>query len=144
AKEKSDPSETALLVIGQGTAEPKGIAAVEAFTARLMPLLPYPHAVSCFAESAPPSIPEGIERCIALGAKSVVAFPSLLFTGVTWRRIQTRIQAMREQHPNLPIRMTDPFGIDPLLAEIVWEGIKSAKPIEEGRSGVVIKKVEDG
>lgn len=137
AKEKSHPAETALLVIGQGTTEPKGLAAVEAFAERLKPLLPYPHAVPCFVESTSPSIPEGIGRCIALGAKSVVAFPCLLFTGVTWRRIQEQIQAMRDRHPGLPIRLADPFGIDPLLAEIVWEGVKNAGPIAgEGEAEV--------
>lgn len=137
AKEKNNPNATALLVIGQGTTEPKGLAAVEAFTERLKPLLPYPHAVPCFVESASPSIPEGMARCIELGAKSVVAFPCLLFTGAIWQRIQAQIQAMRDRHPGLPIRLAGPFGTDPLLAEIVWEGIKNAKPIAGEREAEV-------
>lgn len=128
-KDKSDPKETALLVIGRGTLEPKAIAATETFTDQLKPLLPYAHAVHCFAEVVPPYIPEGLARCIELGAKSVVAFPCLLFTGITLQRMKIKIQMMREKHPDLSIRLTDYLGIHPLLAEIVWEGIKSAHPI---------------
>ena len=131
AKDRSDPNETALLVIGRGTLEPKAIAATETFTAQLKPLLPYSHAVHCFAEVVPPYIPEGFARCIESGAKSIVAFPCLLFTGIILQRMHIKIQMMREAHSGLSIRMTDYLGIHPLLAEIVWEGIKSSRPIGE-------------
>jgi sirohydrochlorin ferrochelatase len=129
AKDKSDPKETALLVIGGGTLEPKAVAATEAFTDQLKPLLPYAHAIHCFVEVVPPYIPEGFARCVVLGANSIVVFPCLLFTGITLQRIHIKIQVMREKHPGLSIRTADYFGIHPLLAEIVWEGIKSSRPI---------------
>lgn len=139
AKDKGDPKETALLVIGGGTLEPKAVAATEAFTTRMKPRLPYAHAVHCFAEIVPPSIPEGFARCVELGAKSVVAFPCLLFTGMTLQRIMIKIEMMRAEHPGLAIRLTDSFGIHPLLAEIVREGIKASRPIGARENKLRIK-----
>jgi len=132
AKERSDPKETALLVVFRGASEPKAVAAAESFADRLRPLLPYPHVVHCFAEVVPPYIPEGFSRCIELGARSVVAFPCLLFSGIVLQRIEIMIQTMRERHPAISIRMADYFGVHPLLAEIVWEGIKASRPVAGG------------
>jgi sirohydrochlorin ferrochelatase len=131
SKDRTDPKETALLVIGRGTLEPRAIAATEAFTVQMKPRLPYAHAVHCFAEVVPPYIPEGFARSIELGARSIVAFPCLLFTGIILQRMHIKIQMMREKYPDLSIRMTDYLGIHPILAEIVWEGIKTARPVKK-------------
>lgn len=129
AKERSDPKGSALLMVASGTSEPKAIAAAEAFTGGLKRLLPYADSILCFADLASPGIPEGFARCAGMGAKGVVVFPSLLFAGTTLQRIEKEVDLMRRRHPDLPIRVTGHFGIDPLLAEIVWEGIKNSRPI---------------
>ncbi|HLG22814.1 MAG TPA: sirohydrochlorin chelatase [Candidatus Manganitrophaceae bacterium] len=126
-----EPHKTALLVVGRGTLEPKAIAATERFADQLKPTLPYPHAVHCFAEVVPPYIPDGFARCVELGAASVVVFPCLLFTGIILKRIQKQVETIREKHPDLSIRTAGYFGVHPLLAEIVWEGIKASSPIKD-------------
>ncbi len=126
---KAPISEAALLVIGRGTREETSILAAVEWTRGLG--LPYPHAVCCFAQVAAPSISEGFKKCVQSHATTVVVFPCLLFSGVVLKGVHEEISVMQRQYPKLSILTAGHFGVHPLLAEIVLEGIKDSKPIEE-------------
>lgn len=123
---------TALLLVANGSGESRGIEAVERFAAKLKPMFPEVHLLSCFSEIAWPSIPDAFARCVAMGIKSIVVFPCVLFTGRVLRGIHLKVEKLRETYPTLSIRMADTFGIHPLLAEVVWEGIQGAWPVVNG------------
>jgi precorrin-8X/cobalt-precorrin-8 methylmutase len=123
---------TALLLVANGSGESRGIEAVERFAAKLKPMFPGAHFLPCFSEIAWPSIQDAFARCAAMGISSIVVFPCVLFTGRVLQGIRLKIEKLRETYPTLSIRMADYFGIHPLLAEIVWEGIQGAWPVANG------------
>lgn len=123
---------TALLLVANGSGEPRGIEAVERFAAKLKPMFPQVDLLSCFAEIAWPSIPDAFARCIAMGMTSIVVFPCVLFTGRVLQGVHLKIEKLRENYPAVSIRVADYFGSHPLLAEIVWEGLQGAWPVANG------------
>lgn len=123
---------TALLLAANGSGESRGIEAVERFAAKLNPMFPEVHLLPCFSEIAWPSIPDAFARCVATGITSIVLFPCVLFTGRVLQGIHLKVERLRETYPALSIRMAGPFGIHPLLAEVVWEGIQGARPAADG------------
>ena len=123
---------TALLLVANGSGESRGIEAVERFAAKLKPMLPGVCLLSCFSEIAWPSIPDAFARCEAMGMASVVVFPCFLFTGRVVQGVRLKVEKLRETYPALSIRTADYFGIHPLLAEVVWEGVQGAWPIAGG------------
>lgn len=123
---------TALILVANGSSESRGIEAVERFAAKLKPMFPGTHFFPCFSEIAWPSMPDVFGRCAAAGITSIVVFPCILFAGKVLQGIQMKVEKLREAYPALSIRTADYFGIHPLLAEVVWEGIQGAWPVASG------------
>lgn len=128
----AEEDRTALLLVANGSSESRGIEAVERFAAKLGPMFPQVRFLPCFAELAWPSIQDAFARCRAMGITSIVVFPCVLFTGRVLQGIHLRVEKLREIDPALSIRTADYFGIHPLLAEVVWEGIQGAWPVANG------------
>ncbi len=131
----SPPTETgrsAVLVVAHGSSESRGIEAVERFAARLRPMFPGVHFLPCYSEIALPSIQDALARCVTMGITSIVIFPCVLFTGRVLQGIHSKVEKLRETYPTLSIRTAEYFGIHPLLAEVVWEGIHGAWPVANG------------
>ena len=128
----TEAGRSAVLVVAHGSNESMGIEAVERFAARLKPMFPGAHFLPCFSEIALPSIQETLARCVTMGITSIVLFPCVLFAGRVLQGIHAKVEKLREAYPTLSIRMADYFGVHPLLAEIVWEGVQGAWPIAGG------------
>lgn len=128
----AEEDRTALLLVANGSSDSRGIEAVEHFAAKLRPMLPQVHFLPCFAEMAWPSMSDAFARCLGMGIRSIVVFPCVLFTGRVLQGIRARVEKFRQIDPALSVRMADPFGIHPLLAEIVWEGVQGAWPVANG------------
>jgi sirohydrochlorin ferrochelatase len=84
-------------------------------------------------ELAEPSIPRGVEACIAAGATEIIAFPYMLSPG---RHSTTDIPAMvaaaAQAHPAVRVRVTPAFGIESELGEVILRraGIDVAAHVE--------------
>ncbi len=75
-------------------------------------------------EIAPPTIAEGIARCADAGAETVIVFPYFLGPGLhTSETIPELVAAAAPQHPNLKIRVSNPFGLHEGLIDVVLERI---------------------
>lgn len=57
-----------------------------------------------------PTVEEGMERAVKLGAKTVHLVPYLFFTGVLMERMYDKLAAFTEQYPDQQLHMTDYFG----------------------------------
>ena len=125
----TDPRRTALLMVGRGAAEPRVILALQDFVDKLKRVVPFGHVLHCFAEVSPPFIPAGFNRCIDLGATTIVVFPFVLFGGGVYRKICKQADVMRERYLDLIIRTTDYFGVDPLLCDLIAEEIAQSIPV---------------
>src|SRR3954452_19007205 len=75
-------------------------------------------------ELAEPSIATAFARCVERGAKTVVVFPYFLLPGRHWNDDIPRLAAAAaDNHPGIRYLVTAPFGLHPLMAEIMQQRI---------------------
>ncbi len=75
-------------------------------------------------ELAEPSIATAFERCVDRGAITVVVFPYFLLPGRHWNEDIPRLAAAAaERHPGVRYLVTAPFGLHPLMAEVMQQRI---------------------
>ncbi len=75
-------------------------------------------------ELAEPSIATAFDRCVARGATTVVVFPYFLLPGRHWNDDIPRLAAAAAQnHPGVRYLVTAPFGLHPLMAEVMRQRI---------------------
>ena len=71
-------------------------------------------------ELATPTLPEGIDACVADGATDVIVLPYMLSPGRHATEDIPRMAAeAAAKHPAVTVRVSAPLGIHPLLAELV-------------------------
>ncbi len=71
-------------------------------------------------ELAEPSIATAFGRCAKRGAKTVVVFPYFLLPGRHWHDDIPRLAAeAAERHPGIRYLVTAPFGLHPLMSEVI-------------------------
>jgi sirohydrochlorin ferrochelatase len=76
-------------------------------------------------ELAEPSIATAFDRCVARGAKMVVVFPYFLLPGRHWNEDIPRLAAAAAQnHPGIRYLVTAPFGLHPLMAQVIEQRIE--------------------
>jgi sirohydrochlorin ferrochelatase len=76
-------------------------------------------------ELAEPSIDTAFSRCVALGATTVVVFPYFLLPGRHWNEDIPRLAAAAaRRHPGVRYLVTAPFGLHPLMAEVMRQRIE--------------------
>lgn len=76
-------------------------------------------------ELAEPSIATAFGRCVARGAKTVVVFPYFLLPGRHWDEDIPRLTtAAARKHPGIQFLVTAPFGLHPLMAEVMRQRIE--------------------
>ncbi|WP_028589800.1 sirohydrochlorin chelatase [Paenibacillus massiliensis] len=113
--------DTAVLVLGRGSSDPDANSDFYKITRMLWEKLPYKWVESSFIGVTQPSFPEGLERCLRLGAKKIIVLPYFLFTGVLIKRIQEMTLEFAEANPDTVVEMGDYFGFHPQLEELVLE-----------------------
>ncbi len=113
--------ETAVLVLGRGSSDPDANSDFFKMTRMLWEKLPYKWAESSFIGVTQPSFPDGLQRCLLLGAKKIVIMPYFLFTGVLIKRIDEMTAEFAAAHPDIQVEIGGYFGFHPKLVELVLE-----------------------
>ena len=76
-------------------------------------------------ELAEPSIATAFRRCVDRGATTVVVFPYFLLPGRHWYEDIPRLAAAAaSQHPGIRYLVTAPFGLHPLMAQVMRQRIE--------------------
>jgi sirohydrochlorin ferrochelatase len=84
-------------------------------------------------ELAEPSITTAFGRCVARGASTVVIFPYFLLPGRHWHDDIPRLAAdAARQHRGVSYLVTAPFGLHPLMAEVMRDRIEHCLQRAEG------------
>lgn len=113
------PTATAVLLVGRGTSD----AAANADLFRLGRLLWERQRSAlvecCFAGTAVPLVPAGIDRCVRLGARRILVLPYLLTTGLLVKRIHRQALAARAAYPGVLIAVGAHLGIHPALVQLI-------------------------
>lgn len=120
------PEETALLLVGRGSSDPDANSDLFKLSRLLWERLPVNWVETCFIGVTTPTVEEGIQRCIALGAKRIVILPYLLFTGVLMKRIQGWLEGFQNHYPDVEMVMTDYFGFHPGLQKVFLDRVEEA------------------
>jgi sirohydrochlorin cobaltochelatase len=96
-----------------------------------------------FAGPLVPSIQDAFDRCVALGAKTVLAVPVLLLeAGHARSDMPAQVACARRRHPELDLRAAEHLGVHPLMIEMLEERITQTQreldPIESGDIAVLL------
>jgi sirohydrochlorin ferrochelatase len=84
-------------------------------------------------ELAEPSIATAFGRCASRGATTVVVFPYFLLPGRHWHDDIPRLAAdAARQHPGVRYLVTAPFGLHPLMAEVMRDRIQHCLQHSQG------------
>jgi sirohydrochlorin cobaltochelatase len=116
----------AVLLAGRGTSDPDGNADVVKVARLLWEGRGYEFAETAFISLARPSVPEGLERCRRLGARSIVVARYFLFPGVLPDRVTEQAVEFAAAHPGLDVRVTDVLGDCDEIAGLVAERYREA------------------
>ncbi|MEJ2360888.1 MAG: CbiX/SirB N-terminal domain-containing protein [Gammaproteobacteria bacterium] len=103
----------ALLVVAHGSRRDESNDEVRRLTDKLRALAgnEYQQVECAFLELAQPSIPDGIDCCVAEGASEVVILPYFLSAGRhVAKDIPEIVASSREQHPGLALRIAPYLG----------------------------------
>jgi sirohydrochlorin ferrochelatase len=77
-----------------------------------------------FREMHEPNIQQGIDTCVARGAKKILLIPYFLFMGAHVQHdLPEEIETAQKRHPGLEMVMGPHLGVHRKLAEIVSERI---------------------
>lgn len=131
--------ETAVLVVGRGSSDPDANGDLYKAARLLWETKHYPWVEVCFIGITGPSLPEGLARCVALGAKRILTLPYFLFTGVLIPRIHRLAQEFAAAHPAIEVRVADYFNGHPNLLKILGER-KAEAMIGEARMNCALCK----
>ncbi len=84
-------------------------------------------------ELAEPSIATAFGRCVTRGATTVIVFPYFLLPGRHWNADIPRLAAAAAQnHPGIRYLVTAPFGLHPLMAEVMRQRIANCLAHTQG------------
>jgi sirohydrochlorin ferrochelatase len=86
-------------------------------------------------ELAEPSIATAFARCVHRGARVLVVFPYFLLPGRHWHDdIPQLAAAAARQHPGVRYLVTAPFGLHPLMAEVMQQRIQHCLAHSHGKA----------
>ena len=86
-------------------------------------------------ELAEPSIDTAFSRCVERGATTVVVFPYFLLPGRHWHDDIPRLAASAaRKHPGVQYLVTAPFGLHPLIADVMRQRIERCLAHTQGQA----------
>jgi sirohydrochlorin ferrochelatase len=133
---------SALLLVAHGSRDAAWSREVRALADRVRAIDTFPIVELAFLGLVRPAIPEGVEACVARGAKSIVVVPLFLFPATHVRRdIPAALERASRRHPHVTIRIATPFGVDDEVIAVLEERLASAAKalgIPSAEQGVVL------
>jgi sirohydrochlorin ferrochelatase len=86
-------------------------------------------------ELAEPSIATAFARCVERGATTVIVYPYFLLPGRHWNDDIPRLAAAAAaKHPGVRYLVTAPFGLHPLMAEVMQQRISHCLSHTQGNA----------
>jgi len=114
---------TALIIVDHGSKRRESNAMLELFVERFRAAAApgkYVAVEPAHMELAEPTIAQAFDRGVAAGAKRIVVMPYFLLPGRHWSKdIPQLATAAAAKHPGVEFLVTAPFGLHPLMMELV-------------------------
>ncbi|WP_150275208.1 precorrin-3B C(17)-methyltransferase [Paenibacillus tepidiphilus] len=121
-----EDKDTVVLLMGRGGSDPDANSDLCKLARMLWEKTAYASVESCFIAVAKPSLPDGLERCLTLGARRIIVLPYLLFTGVLMRQFEETVGAFAAAHPEIIVELGSYIGTHPLFSEMLEERMNEA------------------
>ena len=121
---------TAILLVGRGSSDPSANSNVAKLARLLWEKIRSRWMEFCFIGVTEPSYPEGIVRCLALGAKKIYVIPYFLFTGVLIKRMKEVLEEFRTKHPDVEFHLGDYLGWDRRLVNVLLDRMREARLVK--------------
>lgn len=118
--------ETAILLVGRGSSDPDANGDVYKVARLLWEGRGFGWVETCFVGITSPRVPEGIRRCVRLGARRIIVLPYFLFTGILVQRIFQQAKAERNRFPEVEILCGNHLGGHPGILEVLLQRIREA------------------
>ncbi|SFJ21964.1 sirohydrochlorin chelatase [Thermoflavimicrobium dichotomicum] len=119
----------AILFVGHGSKDPEGNEELKQFTQRMAAQLDAEMVETCFLEFASPDIPEGIDICVARGAKKITLVPMMLFAaGHAKVHIPFAIYEAKEKYPDIEFTYKRAIEVDEVVLEIMKKRLREIQP----------------
>ena len=120
-----DQVKTAVLLIGHGSRARNANDALIHVVDHFQKAWPHRILKAAFLEISPPSIPEGIDLCVAEGAERIIVIPYFLFRGNHVKvDLPVFIKEGRKKYPDIDVILGPHLGFHPKIIEIVDERIQ--------------------
>ena len=118
---ETSPSEPiGLIVVHHGSRRDESNAMLEQMVVQVAAVVPFDIVEPAHMELAEPSIATAFDACVARGARTVVVSPYFLLPGRHWRQdIPALVEEAAARHPGVTYLVAAPFGLHPLMAEVV-------------------------
>jgi sirohydrochlorin cobaltochelatase len=124
-------TETAILLLGRGSSDGDANGDFLKMSRLLWEQVPAKWVESSFIGVTQPSFPEGLERCLRLGAKKIYVLPYFLFTGILIKRIEQMTAEFAVLHKEVKVELAGYFGLHPQLVDLLLDRVAEAV---EGRA----------
>lgn len=118
--------DTAILLIARGSSDSDAKADFYNISRLFSEKLNGPIVESAFMSVATPTVEQGIERCIELGAKKIIMLPYFLFTGILMERMAKMADTFNVKFADVDITLADYFGYHPNLMNVLLERMQQA------------------
>ncbi|CAG7634214.1 sirohydrochlorin chelatase [Actinacidiphila bryophytorum] len=123
----ADRAGATVLLVGRGSTDPDANAEVAKAARLLWEGRGYAGVETAFVSLAEPSVPAGLDRCLRLGARTVVVLPYFLFSGVLPDRVREQAAVWAAGlGAGVDVRCADVIGPEPELARLVMERYREA------------------
>ncbi|MFV9510164.1 sirohydrochlorin chelatase [Tepidibacillus sp. LV47] len=111
----------AILLVGRGSSDPDANSDLYKIMRLLWERTPVKWVEPAFMGITEPTFTEGIERCIATGAKNIYILPFFLFTGILIKRMDQMIEHYQQLYPNRKIKRAPYLGLDHKLIDVLTD-----------------------
>ena len=128
---------TAVLLVGAGTSDPDANGDLCKAARLLWERRLYPLIEVAWVSLTEPTVAQGIERCLALGARRIAVVPYFLNTGVLLRRIDARLAPVRESYPEIPMPLAGHMGLHPRLLDLLERRARDGLDRCDGTPGLL-------
>jgi sirohydrochlorin ferrochelatase len=117
-------NDTAILIMAHGSRIPEANDAAREVAKMVQEMTGIDIVEVAFREMHDPGIQQGIDTCVAKGAKRILLIPYFLFMGAHVQEdLPEEIEEARKRHPGLEMTMGPHLGVHRKLAEVVVERI---------------------